>query len=547
MLKRFVAAILTVLTVFGLFSCKSQPKDGDTVETDSHQSETCDFLASDLGDYCIIYADGISMDAFKKVRALQSALEKTFGVKPDSAGQGKTEQEKEILIGKTNRSAQDEIFALAPKVNDYAIGTVGKKLVVAAHTDQMLMAALDALIASLTSLDSDSKVFFEPSMCKNVTGEYSMNTIFWGVHDVKDYTVVCEDSKEGTTLATMVRDAIVTKCGYDLDISTTPVEGNMILVGNTSKGVPTGMTDASKDFYYMGMEGANLYLYGAELPAAYEAVEAFCRLVDSAVGDIATVNVEQGTVESADDSLTAMSFNILYKTDDAQRMENVVATIRNHMPDTFGVQEATGEWMVYLSDVLKDEYAYVGTGRTSSGDSERNAVFYRKDKFELLDFGTKWMSDTPDVADSKVSGSIYPRIFTYAVLKVKATGEKFIHVNTHTDHVDQGDQIRLQQVKVIVEFLKNNYPDVPTILTGDMNDTVNKPSMSYLLMSGFDNTAEIAVVGDDVPTFKDKVIDFLLVSQNDFLVYRYEVDVKQYNGEYPSDHRAIVMQYRLQT
>ncbi len=541
MIKRLIAIFLAVATVLGLPSCMSREKKGST---DVGQTEANVILVSELADYRIVYAKGISMEVFKGIRELQDLVQEKFGIRIESSGDDQPEQEKEILIGITNRSAGATVFAKVPKADDYAVGISGKKIVVAAHTQDTVVLALDAFFNALENVDGNSQIFFDENMGSVVTKNYAMDTILLGEYDVADYTIVCDGSEEGLFMADKIQSAIRSKCGYLLRVSSAPVNGNMILVGNTVKGAPAGMSNTSKDYYYVGLEGSDLYLYGEAFPAAYKAVEAFCETVLSAEGNAAVLNVSEGTTAfSEDTSMTAMSFNVLCRQVDTQRMENVVDTIKRYMPDTFGLQEATAEWMTYLNDVLKDQYGCVGEGRDPSGSNEYNAIFYRKDRFDLVASDTKWLSDTPDVVGSKLSGSAYPRIFTYAILKVKSTGEELIHVNTHPDHVEE--EVRLKQVQVIEEFLKNNYPDMPTILTGDMNDTADKPSMSYLTDCGFKNSADLALIGDHTPTFKERVIDFVMVSEGDFFIYEYDVDAKLYDGSYASDHRAIITRYQL--
>ena len=75
---------------------------------------------------------------------------------------------------------------------------------------------------------------------------------------------------------------------------------------------------------------------------------------------------------------------------------------------------------------------------------EYSAIFYRTDKFDLIESGTKWLSPTPDepcsyyVYKDPDTGVTYranfPRIMTYAVLERKTDGARFIYVNTHLDH-----------------------------------------------------------------------------------------------------------------
>ena len=44
------------------------------------------------------------------------------------------------------------------------------------------------------------------------------------------------------------------------------------------------------------------------------------------------------------------------------------------------------------------EYDYIGVGRDNGKtEGEHSAIFYRTDKFEVIDKGDFWMSETPDV------------------------------------------------------------------------------------------------------------------------------------------------------
>ena len=67
------------------------------------------------------------------------------------------------------------------------------------------------------------------------------------------------------------------------------------------------------------------------------------------------------------------------------------------MPDFFGIQEAHYGWMKYLSGQLKDYYAYVGVGKDDGKNGgEFSPVFYRKDKFKVIEKLDFWLSETPD-------------------------------------------------------------------------------------------------------------------------------------------------------
>ena len=142
-------------------------------------------------------------------------------------------------------------------------------------------------------------------------------------------------------------------------------------------------------------------------------------------------------------------------------------------PDVVGMQEVTVTWRKWLdSTVFNDSYAGVGEPRSAGG--EANPIYYRKDKFDLLEYGTFWLSATPDVVGSAFDKVNYPRICTWVYLKDKVTGTEFVHFNTHLDHNGNNDSttgntIRKDQMSVIIKFAQR-FKEIPMFLTGDLNN-----------------------------------------------------------------------------
>ncbi len=171
--------------------------------------------------------------------------------------------------------------------------------------------------------------------------------------------------------------------------------------------------------------------------------------------------------------LKVMSFNVQTENGTQVDFDLRAELLRDLMdqlqPDSIGMQEVTTGW-IYRMDTLSfnASYAGVGEGRTPGG--EASSIYYRKDKFDLVNSGTFWLSETPDVAGSYLEASLYPRICTWAHLRDKVTGFEYIHVNTHLDHLggSDGRTLRTAQVRVILEYLKT-LPDVPMVMTGDFN------------------------------------------------------------------------------
>ncbi len=163
-----------------------------------------------------------------------------------------------------------------------------------------------------------------------------------------------------------------------------------------------------------------------------------------------------------------------------ERCELAVRFLRQEqaVADVIGVQEATPEWMRVLTAGLPD-YDYVGVGRDNGSDKgEYSAVFYKKDKYHVLDSGTFWLSETPQTP-SKGWDAACTRICSYALLEDKQTGVRFAHANSHFDHV--GEVAQQNEAKLVSAFVRDKFADVPCVFTADMN--VLPTSEPYRIMT----------------------------------------------------------------
>lgn len=241
-----------------------------------------------------------------------------------------------------------------------------------------------------------------------------------------------------------------------------------------------------------------------------------------------------------------MSFNVLCWGKDEHAFENriplVLTQIRSELPDILGVQEAHRQWMDVLEQGLP-EYAYVGVGRDDGArEGEYSPVFYRKDRFTLLDSGTFWLSETPDVP-SYGWGAACRRICSFAVLHDSQNGKTFAAVNTHLDHISE--LARVEGVKLVAAKL-HDLGDMPSVCTGDFN-TFETDAPYRTMTDSMQDSKYIAAVSDngrtyhgfDNPDVKDSPIDFVFVSPG-INVRRYCILREKINGQYPSDHYPVV-------
>lgn len=252
--------------------------------------------------------------------------------------------------------------------------------------------------------------------------------------------------------------------------------------------------------------------------------------------------------EKDENSIRVISFNVRFKSDlygsVKGRSQLIVSALRQYKPDSFGVQEATPKWIKILEDGLDGEYGCVVRGRDNKRNSETSAVFYLKEKYELLDSGTIWLSDTPDVVGSKLEDSAFPRIATWATLKDKASGKSYTHINTHLDHILE--DVRVEQVKrlkvKIEQFKAQGYT---VICTGDFNTFEGDEAYSEMITC-LNDSKYLAAQSDEGITFHDYgrrkddtlPIDFAFVS-DDVTVHRYKIIDEKIDRMYLSDHNGI--------
>jgi endonuclease/exonuclease/phosphatase family metal-dependent hydrolase len=192
-------------------------------------------------------------------------------------------------------------------------------------------------------------------------------------------------------------------------------------------------------------------------------------------------------VEPEPTLLRCCTFNIRLKNDGDDkagfgwnvRRDRVANYIREKAIDVVGMQEVLHPQLLDLLERLP-QYDYVGVGRADGKTrGEYSPIFFLKDKFEVLDKGNFWLSETPDVPGSKGWDAAIERIASYAKLKDKATGKIFMAVNTHFDHV--GVMARRESAKLIMRKIQEIVGNRPAVVTGDFN--VTEDDEAYVTMT----------------------------------------------------------------
>ena len=245
----------------------------------------------------------------------------------------------------------------------------------------------------------------------------------------------------------------------------------------------------------------------------------------------------------AENKYSIMSYNILCDKPKPERIERLIATVKKYEADTIGMQEVTPYWLSFIKPALEDKYVCVGLGRDGENNGEHSCVFYNKEKFNLISTETKWLSDTPDVV-SRVEGSAYIRIVTFAVLERKTDGKRFVHANTHLDF----GKAAVEQVKYIKKFAAE-YTD-PMFITGDFNFEPTSEGYAEFTKERFVTSAEVAAdakISNTFPACENPtiIIDYCLVTPETIDVKSYKVCSEQFDGDYGSDHLPVYIEYNL--
>ncbi len=170
---------------------------------------------------------------------------------------------------------------------------------------------------------------------------------------------------------------------------------------------------------------------------------------------------------------TIASFNIRVAADGGDnewslRLPRIAATARKRRFDIFGVQEALPEQRAGLDAALPG-WARVGEGRDGNDAGEAMCIYYSTNRFECLDSGTFWLSETPHAPASRSWGSACRRTCTWGLFRDRATGRKFRFYNTHLDHISH--QARANGMDTILKEMMRMSQGETVFLAGDMNDS----------------------------------------------------------------------------
>lgn len=275
-------------------------------------------------------------------------------------------------------------------------------------------------------------------------------------------------------------------------------------------------------------------------------------------------------LEHKEESIRLATYNVLFNLYDhnldqenrwPQRLPRIVELLDEMQPDVLGVQEL-------YPDQLQDLLPYIGDTYTFYSrpclDKELNGIFYRKDRFEVMDSHVWYMTLTPDVPSTET--------LTMLQLKDLKSGKSVAVFNVHLafSNINKRDF----QARFIAEHIEEYAGKLPYLLTGDLNTFQNRLDMGnlpfydgdyvhrLLLQGGLQDAKNLSILGHLGPlsTFTNAsdsspvpfqgigtpgiFLDHIYVSKG-IQVLIHAVQPGTVNGHFPSDHMPILIDFYM--
>lgn len=230
------------------------------------------------------------------------------------------------------------------------------------------------------------------------------------------------------------------------------------------------------------------------------------------------------------------------------RKDMVNDLIRFYGFDLFGTQEG---FTYQLNDILRlSDYRFIGVGRDDGKDAgEHCAIFYRSDRFKVLDQGDFWLSEHPEKPGRGWDGTCCNRICTWGKFEDLKNHKQFYFFNVHYEY--EGDVARRESSNLMISRITSIAGNQPVFLTGDFNAFPTEEPIRILNDSGFLNDsykitkeAPFGPVctyhGYDSTVKTEERLDYIWVTDS-IQIDKYGVLTNTLYGHTPSDHFPVMV------
>ena len=546
---KFLSIFLVCIMILPLWvgCAEKEPENDKLEETGVLLQEGCK----------IVYPGDIEGDMFKNIQALQSSIHSvsrlTLELSTDFVkNEDEIRDKQEIIVGNTFRSETKEVMDSIGYYG-YAIKKVGSKIVIAAHTEEMLYEAMGVFAEKMLNKTEDGKI----EIGEDLLFESEKKGFFEKYGDLSKYRIVIPTGEsELKSVADEIATTVKKRFSAELAVVTDSEapNGYEILIGSTNRAAFADYYRGDKKpdalhFSICAREG-NILIYGGSQSAneigARRFLEDNSRLLWSYRFDLpcdiereyaAYDRFDAYTERTEGTDIRIMSYNMLSaelsptKPDFSDRADKVLATVLNFMPDVVGIQEVSEKGYGIIESLVGDTYA-IPLKLTPEGKYSYTGLMYNKNTVNYIEGGNHIYS----VGNRRI------RIISWGLFELKASGKKFIAVSTHWDaNVSEHRPQQAVQLTDYVNDLKAKY-NCPIFTTGDFNTRETADYyQNYLKGTG---QVEARYSASLIAYAADYAIDHINATQSDTEALLFKLIDTEFTAA-ASDHDPIFADYKL--
>lgn len=250
--------------------------------------------------------------------------------------------------------------------------------------------------------------------------------------------------------------------------------------------------------------------------------------------------------------MKVISFNVRSANDPNghsihERAPRVKAVIDKYDPDLIGFQEVVPLWMEHIPEDYGQTYEIFHKFRCETFDIEGAPILWRKDRFECLDKGYFWLSDTPEIVSRGWDSIGCHRICMWVKLRDKQNNAVFHFINTHYGF---SDPCQLASTKLIFDHFKPLGIQT-AFMTGDFNLGYGSPA--YKALTEVLADANKLTANDTRNTYHGyrgdahggDPCDFCFVTPQYIQPTYFQRLTETFDGKYPSDHFGLYIELEV--
>lgn len=401
------------------------------------------------------------------------------------------------------------------------------------------------------------------------------------------YTIVRPDKADQSEIdaAVAINQAIKRLCGSQFKITTdwerNPVVDKEICVGSLTRNgsyYELSADGLKSNEFRVAVRGTRLILIGATAYGTAQAAEWLISNYIEKAADGSTLSIPAnldytGSFELPT-GLRIMTQNLLATDEEyennakdpafaakmtaklsehtiAKRIPRMLSLIETNKPDSLGVQECSKNWRAYFDNKLPA----IGYTRIGADKNEKIGIIYNRATVKAIEDGSFWLTEAPEsLKISKEWGStsdgLTERLGMYVVFEVVATGERYIHFNTHIDTAKNG-MIQTKQIEVVLDYIARvsaKHENAPVVLTGDFNFNSNGSAYKVTLRDTLGDTRSLCKSSSGGGSFNKFIgrdyaslpIDHIMATRDGFIFNTYKVIYDTFDGCFVSDHYAVI-------